>query len=75
MVQEASELINAIGGLAETITHSLTPTVMLSSEMGMSAFAKQIHNLTDYNIPTPIKEQTKIIEKIADVASNGKSLF
>ena len=45
---------------------------MLSSEKGMSDFAKQIHNLTDYNIPTPVKEQNKVIDEIANVASNGK---
>lgn len=45
---------------------------MLSSEKGMSDFAKQIHNLTDYNIPTPVKEQNKVIDEIVNVASNGK---
>ena len=69
--KETSDLIKAIGDLAETITQSLTPTVMLSSEKGMSDFAKQIHNLTDYNIPTPVKEQNKVIDEIVNVATNG----
>jgi len=71
--EETSVLIKAIGDLAETITQSLTPTVMLSSEKGMSDFAKQIHNLTDYNIPTPVKEQNKVIDEIVDVATNGST--
>ena len=37
----------------------------------MSDFAKQIHNLTDYNIPTPVKEQNKVIDEIVNVATNG----
>ena len=45
---------------------------MLSSEKGMSDFAKQIHNLTDYNIPTPVKEQNKVIDEIVNVATNGE---
>ena len=38
----------------------------------MSDFAKQIHNLTDYNIPTPVKEQNKVIDEIVNVATNGE---